>query len=200
MYTVQYGVHVSQVRTNASSRDDRQTPRGLSRERIIQTAIDLVAREGEDVLSMRRIAQELDVWPMSLYRYFQDKQALLDALAEAAASGITLPSATGSWRTQLQLLLRQTKTAFQQHPGGLHLRLSGPALPPAAARVTETATQILEAAGLDPVEATAAWQALVHYTAGAAILNAADQFEYGLDRFLDGLQLRITTSPTHQEQ
>ena len=190
MYTVQYGVRMRQPGTFPSSRDEQQSPRGLSRERIINAAIALVAREGEDALSMRRIAQELDVWPMTLYRYFQDKQALLDALAEAAAEEIALPSARGTWRTQLRQLLLQAKSAFEHHPGGLYLRLLGPGLPPAAARVSQKATDILIGAGLEPAEAQSAWQALLDYTVGAAISTTSDQFDYGLDRFLDGLEPR----------
>jgi AcrR family transcriptional regulator len=53
----------------------------LSRDRILATAQRVVAADGLDALSMRRLAQELDVWPMALYRHFQDKEALLDALA-----------------------------------------------------------------------------------------------------------------------
>jgi len=46
----------------------------LSRERVLEAALALAEREGLEALSMRRIAQELDVWPMSLYRYFHDKE------------------------------------------------------------------------------------------------------------------------------
>ena len=45
----------------------------LSRERIVEAALGIVEREGLGALSMRRLAQELDVWPMSVYRYFRDK-------------------------------------------------------------------------------------------------------------------------------
>jgi AcrR family transcriptional regulator len=67
-------------------------PSGLSRERILQVALAIAEREGIESLSMRRLAQELDVWPMSVYRYFQDKDALLDAMAAGAAAGVTRPS------------------------------------------------------------------------------------------------------------
>jgi len=176
------------------SSPDADAPR-LSRERILATAIELVAREGEDALSMRRIGQALDVWPMSLYRYFHDKDALLDALAETAATDIDLPSARGSWQRQLRALLQQINATFAAHPGGRRLRLTGPDLPPAAARVTEHACAILTDAGLDTAEAQKAWQALVHYTHGAALQSAEDAFEYGLQLFLDGIQAKVAPMP-----
>src|SRR5690242_18844781 len=116
----------------------------LSRERILETALAVVEADGLEALSMRRLAQQLDVWPMSLYRYFQDKDALLDALAEAVAEEITLPSAQGSWRHQVRDLVDRARGAFDRHHG---------ALAPAAARLSDGGVTILEAAGVPTEEA-----------------------------------------------
>jgi AcrR family transcriptional regulator len=151
----------------------------LSRDRILETALAVVEEDGLEALSMRRLAQELDVWPMSLYRYFQDKDALLDALAEAVADEITLPAADGSWRHQAKDLTEQARAAFARHPGSLA---------PAAARLSDGGVPILEAAGLPPDEARQAWQALMAFTAGAA---DSDAFDYGVERLLDGIASRL---------
>src|SRR3954464_9163666 len=100
-----------------------QTPRRepLSRERILATALAVSAREGPDALSMRRIAQELDVWPMSLYRHFRDKDELLEALAADAARGVATPRQGRSWREDMTHLLDRAYMAFAAHPGGLRL-------------------------------------------------------------------------------
>ena len=87
---------------------------GLSRERILRAARELVEEEGMNTLSMRRLAQELDVWPMSVYRYFQDKDELLDALAAGAAEAIALPGAGDSWREALGSLLRSARRALAE--------------------------------------------------------------------------------------
>src|SRR5205814_741573 len=62
------------------ARRAQDQPSGLSHEWILEVALELAEAEGIEALSMRRLAQELDVWPMSVYRYFQDKDALLDAM------------------------------------------------------------------------------------------------------------------------
>jgi AcrR family transcriptional regulator len=156
----------------------------LSRERILGAALALVARDGLDALSMRRLAQDLDVWPMSLYRYFHDKDELVAALADAAAENIAPPATVGPWREQMQELLGQARTIFERHPGGLRPQDDGPA----AARVRDTGLAILQRAGFDHNEAQTAWQALLAYTAGtAAFASSAADFEYGLARMLDGL-------------
>ena len=79
--------------------------------------------------------------------------------------------------------------AFAQHPGGVHLRLTGAALLPAAARVTESGLRILTEADLALAEAETAWQAIVDYLAGSTS-SSREQFEYGIGLLLDGLQVR----------
>src|SRR4051794_17134970 len=92
LYTVQYGVQMSK-------HPDPPVP--LSRERILDGALRLIEREGLGALSMRRLAQELDVWPMAVYHYFRDKAELLDAVAASAAGLVELPSPGDSWRGRL---------------------------------------------------------------------------------------------------
>lgn len=56
---------------------------------------------------MRRLAEQLDVWPMSLCRYFHDKEELVLALADAAAAAedIASPAPSGPWRERMRELL-----------------------------------------------------------------------------------------------
>lgn len=71
----------------AASEGRRASDRGrygkLSRERVLAAAVALVDREGLSALSMRRLGAELDVEAMALYRYADNKDALLDGLVEA---------------------------------------------------------------------------------------------------------------------
>src|SRR3954453_9722752 len=81
----------------------------LSRELVLGAATEIARDEGLDALSMRRLAQRLDVWPMSIYTYFRDKDELLDALADGAVDSLELPSARASWRNQIRVLLNETR-------------------------------------------------------------------------------------------
>jgi AcrR family transcriptional regulator len=155
----------------------------LSRERILATALALGRRDGPEALSMRRIAQELDVWPMSLYRHFRDKDELLDALASEAARGLSSPGDGRSWREDMTTLLDRTYMAFAAHPAGVRLHRE--------ASLRETGEAILARAGLNGPEADSAWTALVAYAAGAAAIGADPaRFGYGAERLLDGIQAR----------
>ena len=54
----------------------------LSRERVLRTAVDLAERGGIESLSMRKLAQALDVVPMALYQHVANKDELLNALVD----------------------------------------------------------------------------------------------------------------------
>ena len=142
-------------------------PSGLSRERILDVALGIAAAEGVDALSMRRLAQELDVWPMSVYRYFQDKDALLDAMAAAVAGGVSPPARSGPWRERLHELLRGAERSIAASPG-LADRLPRGFLTPDALRLSEAGLAILGDAGFAPERAARAWRALWSYTYGFA--------------------------------
>jgi AcrR family transcriptional regulator len=172
---------------------------GLSRERILDAAMALVDHDGIEALSMRRIAQQLDVWPMSLYRYFHDKDELLEALGDATAEQVDLPDPDAPWREQAAELLRGLRAAFARHPGTAGLRVDSPRHTPAAHRISEAGLALLRHAGFDEPEAARAWQALLSYTAGFPGLHQVwqgpgatpDDFDYGLQRLLDGLAQRL---------
>jgi TetR/AcrR family transcriptional regulator, tetracycline repressor protein len=160
----------------------------LSRELITTTALDVVAREGLAALSMRRLAQELDVWPMSLYRHFRDKEDLLDAVAAAGAEDVVLPRGRGNPRAQLLELARQARELLGRQPDELRRRaLTSPGLH----RLSDAATRVLEDAGASPSDAALGWRAVLAYVVGsieldAAIEGEADGFDAGLDRLLRG--------------
>src|SRR3954454_6409411 len=164
VYSVQYGIPMSK-------RADPAVP--LSRERILRAARDVIDREGLGALSMRRLAQALDVWPMSVYRYFRDKDELLDAIAARAAADVPLPSDAQSWRAQLRALLDGARRAMARDPAGIGGSLARAFLTPEALRLSEAALSILGAAGLAKGEAASAWRALWSYTYGFAMFRVA---------------------------
>ena len=148
---------------------------------VLEAAGRISAEEGIDALSMRRLATELDVWPMSIYTYFRDKDELLDALADGAVESLELPSARASWRNQVRVLLNETRRTLA---GRLPRALAAP-------RLTEVGLSILARAGFGDRDAASAWRALLSYTAGSVLFEADDEdFERGLDALLDGLQAR----------
>ena len=63
-------------------------PAKLSRESVLDAAQQLVEGQGAEALSMRTLAERLEVRPSSLYRHFAHREALLWAIGEQAARGL----------------------------------------------------------------------------------------------------------------
>jgi AcrR family transcriptional regulator len=153
------------------ARRSQSQPSGLSRERILEVALELADQEGIDALSMRRLAQELDVWPMSVYRYFQDKDALLDAMAADRIEQLPELPAGAGWREQMHALLEEVARRLEASPG-LAARLPRAFLTDGALRLPEAGLAILLDAGFEPGEAASAWRALWSYAFGFATFRA----------------------------
>jgi AcrR family transcriptional regulator len=174
----------------------------LSRERVLDATAELVRSEGIDALSMRRLAQRLDVWPMSIYTYFRDKDELLDALAESAVGGLELPSGRALWRNQMRALLHDICRVLGDDASGLAGRMPRAMSSPALGRLSRAGLGILSGAGFGQQEAESAWRALLSYTVGftttsasAAAAAEAEVFDRGLDALLDGLSASLPPPP-----
>ena len=95
--TYVYGVHLSnrslreggQMSTEIEA--EAQTRAPLTRERVLNTAVALADQGGVDALSMRKLAQALDVVPMALYRHVANKDELLDGLVDVVIGEIDPP-------------------------------------------------------------------------------------------------------------
>ena len=97
---------------------ERLTKERLTRDDVTGRALALADAEGIDALTIRRLAADLSVTPMALYWHFQDKERLLDGVAELVLSQITLPADDESrpWDQRLREVLDQLLAVLAAHP------------------------------------------------------------------------------------
>ena len=88
----------------------------LSRERILGTAVALADRDGVDAASMRKIAQELGVVPMALYRHVANKDELLDGMIDVVVGEIDPPETGMHWKTAVRRRILSARQALLRHP------------------------------------------------------------------------------------
>jgi AcrR family transcriptional regulator len=135
---------------------------------------------GAGALTMRKLAAELGMGTMALYRYFPSKQDLIDAAVEIAAPEIAAPeielpeSGSAPWRPQLAALARALFDAGRRHPTLARERLDRPLQSPGAMRITDRTIALLLKAGLDKRDAVAAFKALLIHTLAAAVAAASE--------------------------
>ena len=108
----------------AGSRGPR---RGLSLARIVEAGISVAQTEGVAALSMARIAKELGVGTMSLYRYVESKDELLQTMVDTALGTPPAPGAGEDWRAGLMRWAVGVRAAYHGHPWTLRVPISGPA-------------------------------------------------------------------------
>src|SRR2546429_3970851 len=82
-----------------SPEEERQ--RGLTRDRLVGAALELVNEEGLEGLSMRALADRLEVKAASLYWHVRDRRELLELLAESILDGVGRPRRGTDWRQRV---------------------------------------------------------------------------------------------------
>ena len=88
----------------------------LTRERVLRTAVALADQGGIESLSMRKLAQALDVVPMALYRHVANKDELLDALVDVVVEEIDPPLEGADWKMALRARILSARRALLRHP------------------------------------------------------------------------------------
>jgi AcrR family transcriptional regulator len=142
----------------------------LTLEAIEEVALQIVDAEGIDTLTMRRVATELEVGAMSLYRHVRTKEELVERVAERALTELELPR-TGTWHAQLEELFTNLYRLLVRHPAVLYADTARPLAGPEALGATDAALRLLRGGGLDGDRAVTAMNALVSYTFGAAMFR-----------------------------
>jgi AcrR family transcriptional regulator len=88
----------------------------LSRERVLDAAVALADEGGVDALSMRKIAQELGVVPMALYKHVSSKDELLDGMVDVVVGEIDPPASGTDWKTTIRQRVLSARRALLRHP------------------------------------------------------------------------------------
>lgn len=92
----------------------RRTP--LSRDRVLHAAVALADDSGVDALSMRKLAQELGVVPMALYKHVANKDELLDGVVDVVVGEIGPPETGVDWKSAVRQRILSARQALLRHP------------------------------------------------------------------------------------
>jgi TetR/AcrR family tetracycline transcriptional repressor len=143
----------------------------LTREQIVTAAIALVDREGLSALSMRALAAELGVGPMSLYYHVPDKFALEDLIFDAVLGEVDFSDIDPGLDAQEQgvAMGRALRKALLTHPNTVPITLTRSARTPGQLRPVEEMLGRLYGLGLHPTDAIAAVDIIGQYVFGTTL-------------------------------
>jgi AcrR family transcriptional regulator len=88
----------------------------LSKERVLGAAVALADAQGVEALSMRKLAQELGVVPMALYKHVANKDELLDGMVDVVVGEIDPPAGATDWKTAMRRRVLSARGALLRHP------------------------------------------------------------------------------------
>ena len=139
----------------------------ISRADIIDTALRLGRGQGFQQMTIRSLAAELGVSPMSLYRHITDKDDLLDDVVEELLRRSWRPTApSGDWRSWVTEAADALRRLLVREPAALYVYQRRPVVSPTAIKRMQAMLQVLRGAGLDEEAAHHAYAAVHTYTLG----------------------------------
>jgi AcrR family transcriptional regulator len=88
----------------------------LSRKVVLRSAVRLADHAGIDAVSMRRLAQELGVVPMALYKHVANKEELLDGMVDVVVAEIDTHGQDLGWKAAVRQRILSARQAQLRHP------------------------------------------------------------------------------------
>jgi AcrR family transcriptional regulator len=149
----------------------------LSRDRVLEAAVEVADAGGVSGLTIRSLADKLGVKPMSVYHYVANKDEILDAIVDLVFAEIALPAPGGDWRAEMRRRAESARSVLRRHPWAIALLQARTSPGPATLRHHDAFIGTLRAAGFS-VELTAHAFALI-------------------DSYVFGFALSETTLPIH---
>ncbi|WP_166352677.1 TetR/AcrR family transcriptional regulator C-terminal domain-containing protein [Phytoactinopolyspora limicola] len=151
------------------ARQDRGEP-PLTRERIVEAAIDILDRDGASALTMRRVAERLHVAAPSLYWHVKTKDDILDLAVDHVFAEIDTgtPTAEKPWRHRIEDLALAWRSTLIRHPWVAPVAAARPSLGPNFLDRMETLQATLHQAGFTGADLSAATWLLYNQIVGSA--------------------------------
>lgn len=156
----------------------RTPPRGrgprpsLTVERIARAAIELADAAGLEAVSMKRLAEALEVGTMTLYTYVPDKTTLLQLMLDRAVGTADRPDPSADWRQHLRQSAEALVRLYQVHPWMMQINIDGPPMTPNQMRFLESTLKALHSTGLSRRESLDIALSLASFALGAAKLSS----------------------------
>lgn len=146
----------------------------LTRDRVLQAALDFTDAHGLSALSMQKLGAELGVKGMSLYTHVDSKDALLDGLVEVMSAEVQMPSGDSTdWRDALRRLAHSVRDVIRRHPAAAPLLVSRDVMPTRRLEVIDAYLQVLLRAGFPDGRALDVLRTVYVYAHGSALAEVS---------------------------
>ncbi len=161
------------------------TPRRslLNREDIFKVALSLLDESDINAVSMRNIAQRLNVQAMSLYNHIENKEDLLNGIVELVLNEVQIPLPSGDWKADLRNAASSFYNVLLQHPNVLPIISTHSPITEKGINQVEKILFIFKKIDITGVEAFSLLHIIVAYIIGYAGMSLMN--EQGTGRIND---------------
>ena len=146
--------------------------RGLTLEQIVSAGLAVANADGLAAVSMSRVAAELGVGTMSLYRYVESKRELLELMLDAALGPAPLAEPQATWRQGLSDWAWSALAGYRHNLWVVQVPLAGPPAYPNALGWLERALSCMRATRLDESQKMSVILLLSNYVRAQATMEA----------------------------
>jgi AcrR family transcriptional regulator len=148
----------------------------LNRERILQTALQLVDEGGLDSLSMRKLGQALGFEAMSLYNHVGGKDDVIDGMLDLVLDEGEMPAAEGEWDEAIRASAVSVHSALRRHPWAPPVVMAPGRMRPSRLRYMDSLLGRLREAGFDAETTYHAYHVLDGHIFGFSLWEASHSF------------------------
>jgi AcrR family transcriptional regulator len=148
----------------------------LSRDRILQAALDVVDSGGIESLTMRKLGQALGFEAMSLYNHVANKDDVLDGILDLVLAESEPPSPAGDWDTAIRTSAISVHEALRRHSWSCTLLLSPGRIRPARLRYMDLLLGRLREAGFSAETTYHAYHVLDGHIFGFSLWEASHTY------------------------
>jgi AcrR family transcriptional regulator len=142
----------------------------LTRGDVVTAALEVADSEGLEAVSIRRVAAELGVRPMTLYTHIASKDDLVALMLHEMSGELLVPEPLpADWRAALRLIARRAYDAYVQHSWALQAFGRGTRVGPNMLRRAEQSAAAVAGLELSPADAWIALSIVHEWTIGHAL-------------------------------
>lgn len=143
--------------------------RPLTKDRVLQAAIELADEEGLDALTMRGLGAKLGFEAMSLYKHVAGKDEILDGILDRVISEIDIPIREADWKEAMRRRALSARMVFTKHSWAIGLLESGRTMGPNVLRYLDATLGSLRSAGFSIEDSAHAFWLLDSYVYGHVV-------------------------------
>jgi len=148
----------------------------LTKERVLQAAMDLADQDGLGALTMRRLGAELGVEAMSLYKHVANKDEILEGIIERVVGKIEIPSSEAGWKEAMRQRAISAREVLGRHSWAIGLFEARGSRGPSVQRYLNAILGSLRAGGFSVENAGYAFSLLDSYVYGHVIQESSMPF------------------------